>query len=118
MDEELIKELWNKGRVINGLNPDVYRKDACGALIMRDKFGMENPFGWVIDHIFPVNLGGDDHMDNLRPLHWRNNLNKDDDYPSYTAIYRYDGNGNVEEERNLTVNRETRKKLKVLYNDA
>lgn len=69
MDQEFLTRLWNKASKIDGLNPLIYRKDACGALIMRDKFGMENPFGWVIDHIFPVDLGGDNHFDNLRPLH-------------------------------------------------
>ena len=53
MDERIIDRLWEKASVIEGLNPGVYRKDACGALIMRDKYGMHNPFGWVVVHIFP-----------------------------------------------------------------
>ncbi|MDE6380186.1 MAG: HNH endonuclease [Muribaculaceae bacterium] len=118
MDKVLLERIWNKATEIEGLNPMIYRKDACGALIMRDKYGLENPFGWVIDHIFPVNRGGDDNFDNLRPLHWRNNQNKDDDYPSYTAVLKYNGNENVVDERNLTVNAKTRQKLKILYNNA
>ena len=118
MEQELLERIWNKAFVIEGLNPMIYRKDACGALIMRDKFGMQNPFGWVIDHIFPVRLGGNDDFDNLRPLHYRNNMNKADDYPSYTAILKYDGKENVVNERNLTVNAKTRTKLKALYPNA
>lgn len=118
MDQKLIEQIWNKASIIQGLNPMIYRKDACGALIMRDKFGMQNPFGWEIDHIFPVSLGGKDDIDNLRPLHYQNNMNKADDYPSYTAKIKFDGKENVVNERNLTVNTKTRDKLKVLYKNA
>lgn len=118
MDQHFIERVWMKAPKIDGLNPKIYRKDACGALIMRDKFGMQNPFGWVIDHIFPVSLGGNDDFDNLRPLHYRNSMNKADDYPSYTALIKYNGNENVVDERNLTVNDKTRRKLKALYKNA
>lgn len=118
MDEQLIHLLWNKASKIEGLNPAVFRKDSCGALIMRDKYDMQNPFGWVVDHIFPKSLGGNDDIDNLRALHYQNNLSKADDYPSYTAVIKYDGKQNVRNERNLTVNPFTRKKLKTLYKNA
>ncbi len=118
MDQQIIEQVWNKASTIEGLNPKMYRKDACGALIMRDKYGMQNPFGWEIDHIFPISLGGMDDFDNLRPLHYQNKMNKADDYPSYTAKIKYDGNENVVYERNLTVNKKTRTKLKALYKNA
>lgn len=118
MDERIIDQLWEKASIIEGLNPGVYRKDACGALIMRDKYGMHNPFGWVVDHIFPQSLGGGDDIDNLRALHYQNNLSKADDYPSYTAVIKYDGKQNVRNERNLTVNNKKRQKLKTLYKNA
>lgn len=118
MNLQLIEQVWNKASIIDGLNPLIYRKDACGALIMRDKLGMQNPFGWEIDHIFPVSLGGKDDIDNLRPLHYLNNINKADDYPSYTAKIKYNGKENIVCERNLTVNTKTRHKLKALYKNA
>lgn len=73
MDAQLNDQIWDKASIIDGLNPKIYRKDACGALIMRDKYGMHNPFGWEIDHIFPQSLGGKDDLDNLRPLHYQDN---------------------------------------------
>lgn len=108
--------IWDKARKCEGLPPDLFRLDACGALIMRDKYGKENPYGWVVDHIYPKSLGGDDNIENLRPLHYKNNISKADDYPSYTAVLKYDGNkGNIENVRNLTVNKRVREILKKLY---
>ena len=118
MDEQLIQQLWDKASKVAGLNPTVFRKDACGALIMRDKYGMQNPFGWVVDHIFPKSLGGGDDIDNLRAFHYKNNLSKSDDYPSYTAVVKYDGEMNIDKERNLTVNSKRREKLRALYKNA
>lgn len=118
MNEDLISKIWEKARTIEGLDSSLFRKDACGALIMRDKYGMENPFGWEVDHIFPKSLGGNDNLMNLRALHYLNNRSKADDYPSYTSVIKFDGKDNVEEEHNLTINANTRKKLKSLYKDA
>ncbi len=114
----MIDRVWEKARIIEGLNPDMFRKDACGALIMRDKYGKKNPFGWEINHIFPKSRGGGDEIDNLRAFHYQNNISKADDYPSYTSMIKYNGVDNVEESQNLTVNQRTRKKLKSLYPDA
>lgn len=84
MDKEEIKDkIWNKAGAIPNLNPNMFRKDACGAIIMYDKFMQHNPYGWVIDHIIPLSLGGDDNIINLRALHYMNDISKKDDYPSY-----------------------------------
>ncbi len=115
---ELLKAIWRKARVIEGLDPDMFRKDAGGALIMWDKFGKINPYGWEIDHIFPRSLGGDDTPVNLRAMHYKNNRSKGDDYPSYVALIRFDGNKNVEDMRPLTVNAKMRKQLKEIYKNA
>lgn len=80
--------------------------------------GKNNPFGWVIDHILPMSLGGDDNLLNLRALHYKNNLGKADDYPSYTASVKYDGRENAIDERNLTVNKKLREKLKQHYKNS
>lgn len=65
-----------------------------------------------------MSLGGADNLLNLRALHYKNNLSKASDYPSYTAYVKYDGRENVMDERNLTVNKKLREKLKQLYKNA
>jgi 5-methylcytosine-specific restriction endonuclease McrA len=114
-DEQKIAA-WEKAHKIPGYNEAMFRKDACGAWIMRDKYGsQDNTFGWVIDHIYPKSLGGKDDNDNLRALHYQNNLSKGDDYPSYTTAVTSDGDKNIPSKRNITVNEKTRNKLNALY---
>lgn len=114
--EDIKKQVWDKAREVPGYDGRVFRKDACGAWIMRDKYGnRENVYGWEIDHIFPEKLGGDDSLENLRALHCLNNISKDDDYPSYMAEVTAEGNTNVRKRRSMTVNANLREKLKALY---
>ena len=71
-----IKLVWEKGEVIPNFDSNKYRKDACGAWMTRIEYGNRNSdYEWEIDHISP---GGPDHLSNLRPLHWINNLEKSD----------------------------------------
>ena len=111
----MIRSVWEKAGKMEGFDPAMYRRDACGALIMRDKYGKENPFGWEIDHIFPMAKGGDDNPENLRALHYQNNRSKRDDYPSYTSMITFDGKENIEKTRSLTVNEATRQRIAQLY---
>ena len=125
MDNDALKRnVWEKGQVVNGFNPDLYRKDPCGAWIVWDKFGIQdNIYGWEIDHIYPKSrlkergFKEDAITDirNLRPMQHQNNASKGDDYPSYTAIITSEGNKNIEKERNLTVNPATREIIEQLY---
>lgn len=72
--------VWNKAIIIPNYPKDVYRLDHCGRIICFDYFGNENhSYGWEIDHIIPIGLGGKDDLTNLQPLHWSNNLNKGDE---------------------------------------
>ncbi|HUI31944.1 MAG TPA: HNH endonuclease signature motif containing protein [Candidatus Acidoferrales bacterium] len=74
--EEEIQKVWNDGKAVAGYDPDVWRKDQCGAWIHRMQYGnRKSDYGWEIDHISP---GGPDTKDNLRPLQWQNNLSKSD----------------------------------------
>ena len=37
---------------MDGYDPTLFRKDACGAWIIRDKYGdSDSIYGWQIDHI-------------------------------------------------------------------
>lgn len=81
--EKTKEEVWGKGQIINGFDSSQTRKDRCGAWIRWDKYGdtEENGYGWEIDHIKPVSIGGGDELTNLQPLQWENNRKKGDKYP-------------------------------------
>ena len=77
-DEATIEAVWRKGKI--GLTHSAsVRKDVCGASMQRTKHGKTEQFGWEIDHIKPVALGGMDDLNNLQPLQWENNRHKGDD---------------------------------------
>jgi len=113
--DETVDAVWSKAREAEGLNPDMFRLDPCGALIMRDKLGKANPFGWVLGLVYPENLGGDDRVENLRAMHYMNDRSKRDDYPSYTGVVVFDGKENVETIRNVTVCRRLRDEIRKIY---
>ena len=53
----------------------------------REKYGQTAQLGegWEIDHIKPIARGGIDDISNLRPLQWKNNRSKSDNYPDWTS---------------------------------
>ena len=78
--------VWNKGQIVAGLDPNIWRKDSCGAWIKKLEYGNVNSqYGWEIDHIRPRIKKGSDHLDNLQPLQWQNNRHKGDNYPDWTC---------------------------------
>jgi len=83
-DAATVEAVWKKGRPEAGLTS--FRKDSCGASMMRNAYGdRSSKFGWEIDHIKPVALGGSDAIDNLQPLQWENNAHKSDNWPRWTC---------------------------------
>ena len=114
--DELIKQVWQNGTIVPGFDPDTFRKDACGAWILRNYYGTrDSSFGWEIDHVYPVALGGGDDLQNLRPMQWENNVSKGDDYPSYKSKIQSDGNKNVYKEEQFSVNSKLQKTISSLY---
>ncbi len=74
--DEMIQNVWEKGKVVTNNDSSKWRKDECGAWIARNKHGdRDSKYGWEIDHISP---GGKDILSNLRPLQWENNVDKSD----------------------------------------
>ena len=116
LTEELIGRIWETARAIEGIDARMVRKDPCGAWIVKDKFGIsDNEFGWEIDHIFPLSMGGDDNLANLRAMHCANARSKGNNYPSYIAAVTADENHNVAIRRVLKVNKARREVLETLY---
>lgn len=124
--EDLLDRIWAKAQKVDNYDPTLYRKDACGAWIMRDKYGdRTSAFGWEVDHVYPesrlkkagVSMDLIDSENNLRPLNWSNNDSKGADYPSYQAKMKSEGNRNVEGEFEFTVNEQVRIEVERLYRD-
>ena len=65
--------VWNKGGVVPGFDPSIWRRDDFGNMIRFTDYGRHSDFGWEIDHIVPKSRGGSDLLSNLRPLFWRAN---------------------------------------------
>ena len=75
--EDVIEAVWHKARTM-GIY-ETLRVDAWGWTIVRQDFGnTRSRYGWEIDHIVPVELGGTDDLSNLQPLQWENNRRKDE----------------------------------------
>ena len=85
--DAIIEIIWKKATKVHGIDPAFYRKDANGAWIKRQEYGVTGTItstGWEIDHILPKSKGGLNQLENLQPLQWMNNRTKSNDYPHWT----------------------------------
>lgn len=113
---DLLDKLWEKATKIEGLDPAVFRKDPCGAIISRTHFRQPAAmFAWDLDHIFPVSRGGDDREENLRPMHLLNIEAKGDSYPIYHSAVTMDLTSNKPFEQEYAVRKETQQLLSQIY---
>jgi hypothetical protein len=90
--EDLVQSVWELGETTS--NPNEWRKDVCGAWIYRKSLNQESEFGWVIDRIKPISLGGNDDISNYRPMHWENNKIKGNS-PEPICIITSEGSKNI-----------------------
>jgi len=74
-DEEMRRKIaaWNAASAVIGSNPAYERMDCDGRYIRWLDYGKLSQFGWEIDHIHPIALGGPDILSNLRARHWQGN---------------------------------------------
>lgn len=87
----VVQAVWQKGQIVPGDDPSVWRKDVCGAWIRRDSHGdTSSQYGWEVDHVLPVARGGGDELSNLQPLQWNNNRSKGDQLTADYCVMRAD----------------------------
>jgi hypothetical protein len=68
---------WNKAKVVDSNDPNVWRKDDCDAWIKWSDYGdRDSQYGWEVDHITSKEHDGTDADSNLRALQWQNNVGK------------------------------------------
>lgn len=115
-NENIIEQIWNHATQVEGFNPDIIRKDACGAWIMRNQYAnRDSIFGWEIDHVYPISMGGADDFVNLRAMQWENNASKGDDFPTYKSKIQSEENKNIYKEVQYTINADLQQKMKSMY---
>ena len=74
-DQEVIQRVWLRASVIEGNDPELWRKDEFGAWMCRlDYANRRSQFGW---EICDSSLGrGDSGLAALRPMQWQNYLDQ------------------------------------------
>ena len=76
-----IEQAWEKGKIVPKRNPKTWREDPLGNLIRKGSYGKKGEYGWEIDHKNPKSKGGTNKLQNIQPLHWKENRKKSNKYP-------------------------------------
>ncbi|MBI5568967.1 MAG: hypothetical protein HY914_03395 [Desulfomonile tiedjei] len=64
-----IQRVWNRGCVLRGQAPELWRQDGFGNLIYRPAYGYWwSSHGWDVDLEVSESLGGDHELSDLRPV--------------------------------------------------
>lgn len=114
-NDTTILAIWNKADTVKGYDSSKFRKDIRGAWIEFKSYGKETTLGWEIDHILPSAKGGTENQINLRPMHWKNNRAKADDFPTYKSVITSDGDKNIEKEESKNLHPDVINQLKTIY---
>jgi len=64
---------WGKADSVPGFDKRIYRRDRFGWWIKWHEYGKCSEYGWEIDHIFPLSIGGTSCDFNQVATHWKNN---------------------------------------------
>lgn len=123
--DEIVDRIWRKGLTLDGWNPDEYRLDAAGAMMVKSHRGTDSDYDWEIDHVLPKDKMKDleipekdwDNEANLRPFNAKNNSKKDTDYPTYTRSLVFDEvkRKNVPSEIEKVVNEDVQRGINKCY---
>ena len=79
--EKRLDQIWDKGGIIRGKNPDLYRQDKYGNTMYKPSYGKTSAMGLEWSTFQPQALGGTDHLNNLQPMNSRANSSKGKQYP-------------------------------------
>lgn len=121
-----IKKIWEKGIIVDNLDPNKYRLDAAGALMKWDHRNEDDDYDWEIDHVLSKHMMEQlgipekdwNKPENLRPFNAKNNAKKSDEYPRYTRklVYDEESKTNIEKETRMVVNEKVQKGINACYN--
>lgn len=97
-NDEIIQKVWAKGRIIQNYDSKIYRQDECTAWMKFEEYGNRNSIlGWEIDHT-DCNRNNN-KFENLRPLQWKNNLDKSDGKLKCNILSKENKNIDIKEDR-------------------
>ncbi len=124
--KEVINDVWKKAPFIDIRHPEYGKHDPCKACIKEEYYGnQDSDYGWQIDHIFPEALLEKagvpqeliDDIDNLRPMHCKNNNKKSDKFPKYPGVVSAIKDHNLDICRDYQINRDQINILRNLFGE-
>lgn len=79
LSSDIIWRVWSRGEILGGNDPVFWRRDVCGAWIFRSHYDRkDSEYGWIIDRINPIPADDVETISNLRPVHWKNTVRRED----------------------------------------